>query len=314
MKPYQRYTFRHWLAGALLLFTTSAVCFAQVTLRWKFEKGDELRYVLEQNTDMTMTGLPTGDMSMIQNQKIFMTWKVGKVGKDGTADVSQKISRVVMTMEGGPFGNVKLDTEDDTLPDNPIVQIIAGPFKAMVGPEFKLQINGRGEIVRITIPEEVKRAVTTPGAAGFISESNLKQMFKFSTLLAKEPVSKDHKWSYEETIDMPFGAMHTSNTCTYKGVEEKGDKKLHRIDLKTTTSILKSEKGSLAPFEMEIKKQKASGRMLFDNEAGRLVHSVMNQELVMEVKTRGQTMQQEVKTAMTLKLAPETSSSTAKRK
>jgi len=76
---------------------------AQDTLRWKFKKGQKLNYVMTQNMDMS-TKVMGRAIDMKLTNIMDMDWVVQTVKTDGTAEITQVISRVRFSMSGGPLG------------------------------------------------------------------------------------------------------------------------------------------------------------------------------------------------------------------
>ena len=291
--------------AVLALFSSANLACADTELRWKFQAGQEMHFVSEQKSDMTMAGGPTA-FSMSHGMTLNIMTKVAKVNEDGTVDLSTRVQRTRAAIEGGPFGKAEIDSDDDTAaPDNPALAPLAGIMKAMVGPEFKIRTNARGETLKIELPGEVKDILKGAGAGGLggsmFSEETLGDMMLLVVPFPEGKVSKDQSWSDHKKIEMPgMGAMHQDMKFTYAGVEEKGDRKLEKIGLMVTMSIQAGE----GPMQVSIKDQKSSGYLLFDNEAGRPVESVVNQEFTMVIDVGSQQMEYKTKTTGTTKVVP----------
>ncbi|MDA1049849.1 MAG: hypothetical protein O3C40_05150 [Planctomycetota bacterium] len=100
------------LAGStlLLVLASTGLLPAQTTLRWKFQQGQRLAQVVEQN--MTMNA-KVGDLDIEtkMNQTIDATWHVTAVDDQGTATIQQDFTRVRMKMDA--MGNgFKFDSDD----------------------------------------------------------------------------------------------------------------------------------------------------------------------------------------------------------
>src|SRR5947207_1682219 len=85
------------LAAAVVLLAVPSTAQAQTTLRWKFAKGDKLKYTLAQK--VTTVGSTAG-MEITTTSDVIMDirWEVKAVDASGAADMTQTIDRVRFKM------------------------------------------------------------------------------------------------------------------------------------------------------------------------------------------------------------------------
>ena len=101
-------------------------------------------------------------------------------------------------------------------------------------------------------------------------------------------MNEGDSWSDEITMKMPFGEMQVDRTSTYQGTNDDG---LHVIDISLEMTV---KPGDNPQMKLSIKDSTASGKLLFDNEAGRIVNLDLKQTITMEISAAGQQINQEI--------------------
>ncbi|MBI2824879.1 MAG: hypothetical protein HYX69_09350 [Planctomycetia bacterium] len=288
---------------AVVVFTAAASARAETKLRWKFKAGDKVGYEMGMEMDQDMK---IGDMSvgMKMTHRMDMSWDVKDVAADGTATISQTVNRVRMDMTlppGAGAGPIKYDSKAEK--QEPGAEMIAPMFDAMVGKPFTMKVTTLGEVKEVQLPKAMIEAMSkTPlGAMNpMFSEDGIKQMFKQNVLpLPEKAVADGTTWdSTMEMKGLPFGKMVSETHYKYAGQEERGGKKLDKIDVSANT---KFEKAPNAEIQLDIKNQESAGAIYFDNKAGTAVESSQTSKMSMEVEFGGMTIEQDVTTKTTLK-------------
>jgi hypothetical protein len=237
---------------AAVLFCLAAVpAQAQVTLRYKFKEGEELHYDMEQKMDMKMN-VGGNNIAMKIHQQLELSWKVTKVDPDGSAQLTQKIESIKMTMDT-PMGKVEYDSQSNKEPQGQIGQTVGPIFNALAGSEFTSTMDPRGETSNVKIPEKVLEVIKSklagvPGMADMFSPESLKRMINQGGLvIPKEPVTKGQPWTKKMDVKMPFGAMKVTNTMTYEGPANGGLQKI------AISPVVAMEADPNAPIKMSMK-------------------------------------------------------------
>lgn len=272
---------------------------AQTHLRYKFEQGETLKYVLEQKNDIQMN-VQGKDIKMVMGQKVYMTWNVVHVDDKGISTIKQTMDRILFSMDL-PQGKVDWDSDSKAEPEGEIAKMMVPAMKAMVGAEFQLKMNEQGKITEFQVPEKVTEALKNiPGAgSSMVSPESFKQMATQGNLvLPKEEVAKGKSWHNKTEAKMPFGIMKVDYTFTYAGTADKGGTELQKITISPTVAL---EPKDDAPFTLKLKSSKGEGSAYFDNEAGCMAEMHMAQVMEMNVVAQGQTIEQTMKTTTTLK-------------
>lgn len=289
--------------AAVTLLTASAS--SQETIRWKFTKGQKLAYEMNQKMDMS-TAVAGQAIDMKMTNIMDMDWVVQKINSDGSAEITQKISRVRFTMSGGPFGKVEFDSDKKDGGDGgPIGAQLAKSFSGLVNAEMTVTMTPAGEIKKLTLSDEAKAALKKasaqggPGGGG-VSEDTFRQMStQMGAFFPAKAISKGDSWNKKYSVDNPAGKMEIDTAFKYLGTESKGGSRLAKIELKPKMSLT-PKAGS--PLKMEIKDKGSSGTSYFDLSKGILSSSSVTQNMNMEMSANGMQITMTMKAVTDMKL------------
>jgi hypothetical protein len=289
-----------WMAAALLTALAATAVQAQTTLQWKFRKGETLNYQLTQKINVTMS---VNNQNIKNNmvQTIDIIWTANDVTSDGTADLTQKIDRIQMTMDSPFGGKTEYDSKEGKKPEGPIGQQINPVLDAMVGAEFSFKMNRKGEVSDVKLPSKLvdalKNSPAMAQAGGMFSEDGMKNMITQSTLsFPAGPIHKGQNWS--KTIEVPagpLGTMRFDNTYTYEGPSSGQEK----ISLKSKMDLKPAEN---SPLEAAVKSQESEGSFLFDGKKGRLDESEVKQTMELSLKVQNMELVQTMEMIASMKL------------
>lgn len=284
----------------------SSSSFGQTTLRWKFTPGQKFNQVMEQDMKMSMK-LGDRPVDTTVKQTIDGVWEVKAVDDQGVAEVVQQFQRIRMKMGGAGGLGFEIDTDSDDEATGIGAQL-APAIKAMAKSQFTLKIapNGENKDVKVS-PETVKAFKSLPGAgqakAMFSEESLVNLVKQASHAFPNEPVKKGDSWTAKTESPIPqLGKMVADLTLTYAGPEQVDGKTLERIDVEMNMKLTPKEAGAAA--KITLKDQKSSGTLYFDNAAGRLSHSKIVQNMVLEIAFGEQGISQDIVQTATVRLTP----------
>jgi hypothetical protein len=291
------------VATALAILADSAQ--AQTALKFKFKEGDKLNYTMDQTQKQNMNVMGM-EIETTMTQTIDMIWSVNNV-KAGKAQVVQTMDRIRMKMDSA-FAAFEYDSRDGKEPEGPFGQILGPLFAAMAGSDITVTINETGEISDAKVSDKLLDAMKNnpllQQMGGMFTEEGFKNMLNQSgaTILPKNPVKKGESWSQKiEMKQPPLGVMRMNNTYTYQGPEERSGASLEKIDVKTDMSIEPIENAA-AQFEIKVKSSEMKGTIYFDNKAGRIAETKMNQKMAMEINAMGNIIESAVDQTVSLKL------------
>lgn len=281
----------------LLPMVLAAPALGQTKLRWKFEKGQKLHYVMSQEME---TSVKVAGRKIDSNltQTIDMTWNFVELQDDGSAKMTQTIDRLQMTVKAQGV-EIKFDSKDPAAVP-PALAPLAHLTKALVGQEIGLTMNPRGEVKDVQIPEKILDSLKAvgPAAGGLLSEDGIKNLSSQGSLVfPEEALSPGKTWKKNQKITTPqVGTMTIDTTYTFAGPAEgagDGVEKIHAdLALKLESSL-----------GIDIKSQDNEASFLFDNKAGILRSSQVRQVMTMAGKIMDQDFSQDMKTTVSMKLA-----------
>lgn len=293
------------LVLSLSLLSTSS--FAQTTLRWKFTPGQKLNQVMEQDMKMAMKFGDQPFKTTIK-QTIDGVWEVKSVDDQGNAEVVQQFQRIRMKLGGVAGLGFDIDSDSDEAVEG-IGGRLTPAIKAMAKSRFTVKMSPQGENKEVEVsPETVKAFKSLPGvgqAGNLFSKESLVTLVKQgSHTLPTDPVKKGDSWTTQTESPVPrLGKMVSDVTFTYAGPEQVDGKTLERIDLEIALKLAPKEENAATP-NITLKDQKSSGTLYFDNAAGRLSHSKIVQQMVLEVGVGDQSITQDITQNVTVRLQP----------
>ena len=299
--------YRHGLLCVLGVLFVCSVATAQPELRWKFTPGEKLAHNMTQDTTMAVQ-VGGQAITTTMTQVVDGRWSVTGKDDQGNAQITQEIYRIQMKMQGPQGVILEIDTASDQEPQGAGVAI-APAIEAMAQAKFNLTVNPQGEVLEIDVPEEVRAAFQRlPGAeqmGGMFSKEGFSNMIKQGTpSFPAEPLTQGKSWSKDYEMPMAaLGAMVVSNEFTYAGQEQVDGKQLERINVEMSIQIKAAENGG--PFgNITIADQKSDGVIYFDNEAGRMTESRINQAMTMQIAAGEQKFDQKINQVITATLTP----------
>jgi hypothetical protein len=271
----------------LLAIALSAACasaaHAQTAMSYRFKEGDKLHYLLEQKTNSTMS-LAGTDIVMKVNATLSMAWHVVEVQSNGSAYVKVKVTHSKMTMES-LLGNVVVDSKDKDLPNDVAGKMLGQMNKAIASMEITGTMLPTGEMKDVKISDETAKAMkAVPGASDLgdlAHPDNFRDMIS-GIVFPTGTVSKGKSWTHKTEITAPAGKIMADNVYTFDETIQQGGVALEKISLKPEIKIQGNPKAT-----MKVKSIKATGYTLFDNKAGRVVESSLNQTKTGSVSVMG---------------------------
>lgn len=285
------------LFGFVFLFATSLAAGGE-TLRWQWAPGDTSRLLMEQTMDMTMNGGPMGPIKSATVQKMLMTWTV-KSGAEDATQISQSTDRVMMKMDGPMGQGFAYDSAEETAPVG-MAAMVAPMFDALVASDIVLTVSDRGEVRNVTLPDELKQAFDRmPGGAAsadMITQMSQQGMLKFP----EHALEVGDTWTETTEVSSPqMGAMKINATYRFDGMKEVDGRTLAAITPSLTMEVA-DPNGQAMPVTFETRE--SGGEILFDNEAGKIVSSRIDQTTDVIVSVQGQQMRNEIQQSTTVRV------------
>jgi hypothetical protein len=268
---------------ALSLFATllwATVASAQnVQLRYRWNKGEEIRYRMTMQTSMN-ANLPlqgVGDLSIKTATTSTIRIVVDDVAADGKVTLKETIEAVHLESESNAPGappKTVYDSASGIAPTDPAAQglaaIIGQPITFVMLPSGAAEkVEGMNQIMEKVLGGQ-PGAAAGAAAAGLdlrrmFSDENMNNMFADFFPFPDRALETGDTWDRRRTVDMPIlGKMTNVETLTLRSVENG----IAHIGI--ARSLTQESPGGLGPIIMKIEYTPTDGELLFDVAKGRL--------------------------------------------
>jgi hypothetical protein len=132
-----------------ILVGVSSTYGQEATLRYRWVKGDEVRYQLSQQGTTTMTGLPgVGELTTDQSNVQVLHLTVEDVAADGSATLRQTFESVRMEVSS-PAGKTVFDSAAADKPTDLVGATIGTTMSAMIGESITIVMLPTGAVTRV---------------------------------------------------------------------------------------------------------------------------------------------------------------------
>jgi hypothetical protein len=291
-----------------------------VALRYRWTKGEELRYrtTLQTSTAMSGTGIPDGSIDQTMSQ--IMRTIVDDVAADGSATLRQVIESFRVEMNN-PMGKMVFDSTaaSSNTGGDPLTATLSSIYSTMIGQSITVVTSPTGGVQKIEgmarlMDGMLKNLPPDPVGAGLLD--NLKKTFSDDATqdmsargfaqFPDRPLKPGDTWDDRFTRSTPMtGAITTSRTSTFQGVESRGGISMGRVTAKLAMTA--SGQTTLGPYTMQLGEGAGESELLFDVARGRMQRLTMgtSQPTTMSgIAPDGSnfSMRTLVKTTMTLEL------------
>lgn len=262
-----------------------------ISLRYRWTKGDQLRYRITQQSDVTMSGVPGMDnMTVTTTMTQVQQLTADDVAADGAATVRVRFESIKLETSS-PAGALVYDsTAPQANAANPMAANVGKVIGALVGESFTVVLAPDGAVRSVDgasrLAQKMQAGMSPEAAAllsGFtsmVSDDAIRGAFGQS--FANFPdttVKAGDTWSRELTLPNPLGTMTVANTFTMKGTDTMGGHDVARIGVAQNIKVAPG--GAIGPMTVEIGEASGDGEILYDYRQGRMLRSVNHVNLPM---------------------------------
>ena len=263
---------------------------AQKLLRWRLRPGETIQVQLSQKMD-TAAQIQGAELKSTVDMAMVMKWQVMGVDANGTAEMTQSIERMKMTMQSPGYDTVTYDSATKTKAEGPAQSIAAG-IEPLLGVKFIQKMNNRGEIVDLRLSKEAAEALDrVPSGAQvkeMFSKDGLKSLVsQAAAVLPDKPVRPGDTWRGHSVTKSPAGDLEMDMQYTYYGSEQRQGKKLDKIGVDLVLSF--ADGANPLGLSVQVKDQDNQGVLYFDAAEGRFVETWLHQKLALETALGNQT-------------------------
>jgi len=271
-----------------ILAATSTSAFGQnVTLQYRWTKGEETRYRFVQQSTATVAGLPGLTSSVIEtNMSEVVRTAVDDVAADGAATL-RYVYESARWETRTPMGTTVVDTTSTDPTGTGVPNGIKDVLAAMVGETFVAVVAPTGQVQKVDgldrIVEKMFKSIPTdPSTAAMIEtlKSSFNAEWMQNTLtqgsaqFPDRPLTPGDTWDKSATATNPLvGRQTTTTQFTLKDVETSSGSRVARIAMRVTTQPPEEPTGGLAGLKMRLTDDSGEGDLVFDVTNGRLLRS-----------------------------------------
>lgn len=197
--------------------------------------------------------------------------------------------------------SIEYDSKDEEKPTGNDAAMLGEMLDRMVGVEFVMQIDPRGQIGKVEVPKEIIEAMQANPMlrqmGGMFTEKGMKEMFKQSMIVfPEESLEIGDEWTDSLEIEQSFGKQKMDITTTYQGMVSQDGTDFARL---TRNLDIEMEPAPNSPISIEIVEKDVEAEILFDPEIGQLIESDLNQRMSMRVTgPNGQAIDQTIESRL----------------
>jgi len=280
-----------WRVVLCLLAITGSAWAEDGSLRWKFTPGDSQLYRMTQAARMDLHLDGESDIVTEVHRVFDFQWSVESVAADGTASISVQVTRVRLHVVGPGGQETQYDTQSDQQ-SRGFALTLAPLFKTLLESELKAQMNSRGELSQLQIPEDLQNMLSSRPAGK--ARGQLGSADDFQSLLRlglpalpeSDSFAVGQQWKEERKLEnSPFGSPRAQNVYRWEATRQLQEEQLALIVPTTSISLNESAVGGE---EALITGQESAGEILFNLTAGRLQSSQIEVQLELNSTDGGQ--------------------------
>jgi hypothetical protein len=265
------------------------------TLRYRWTKGDEVRYRISQQSNTTLSGLPgLNDMSIDQNISQVVRMTVEDITADGNATIRETFESMRLE-QSAPTGKVVFDSTTPHESTDTSEAAVAAMMSALVGESITMVIAPSGSVSRIEgmtriLDKAMKSLSLTPGAAvvmnqlkGLVGDDAIRGMFDQSFgIFPDRPLRVGDSWTSQfEPTNPVLGKLTASRTYTLKSIEPRNGASIAHISV--TVAMKQGDAPAPGPLgaSVRIADTETTGEIVFDATRGRVERTSLRSETPM---------------------------------
>jgi len=283
--------------AVLVVVLTTPWSHAQEAFRWRLRADDKLNYVIQEESSSKIT--TDGEVFDLKHTLILDTvWRVKQLGPDGQAQIVVTVERVRFNAEGkgaAAFPGFAFDSKEGGEP-KANKKTVATILKALVGPEFRLNLNAQGTIARFDVPEAVKAAFennTARELAGFFggvctTDGVRHYLVNWLVAFRGQPVSVGETWTEDKSGPFFGKGFVYNHTYVYSGHDQREGRTVEKMEIAPKFALTDDVR---AKADLKIKSQNGRGALCFDAKTGRITHWTLSYKLVLQEFGYGSSVQ-----------------------
>lgn len=281
------------VAAAVMTFAAGAIAPAlhgqDTALRYRWTKGQSLRYRTVQESNISMSGIPgAGDMNLTTTVTEVHLITPSEVAADGTATLGVKFESMKLDIVT-PMGNMSVDSAASGPPPDPMMADAQKMLQAVVGESVTMVMSPTGAVKSVDGMARLSAKIKATMPAGSPLTQSLDAMMTDDAFkgtmgqnfanLPDKVVKAGETWQTTLNVPSTLGAMTSASTFTAKGVERVDGKDVTRVGVAQKVSVAPG--GTIGPMSVTVSDGTGEGDMLVDHRLGQIVRSTTRLTLPM---------------------------------
>jgi hypothetical protein len=258
-------------------------------LRYRWTKGQSLRYRTVQESNIAMSGVPgAGEMSLTTTVTEVHLITASDIAADGTATLGVKFESMKLDVTT-PMGNMSVDSAASAAPPDPMLADAQKMLQAVIGQSVTMVMSPTGAVKSVEGMAQLNAKLKAAMPAGSPLAQSLDAMMTDDAFkgtmgqnfanLPDKVVKPGETWQTTLNTPNPLGAMTSMNTFTAKGVERVDGKDVTRVGIVQKISVAPG--GTIGPMSLTVSDGTGEGDMLVDHRLGQMVRSTTRLTLPM---------------------------------
>jgi hypothetical protein len=290
--------------AATLVFLATAIGSASgqdVTLQYRWTKGEEIRHRFVQQTTTTVTGLPVGASGGVEaNMTQVVRTTVDDVAADGAATLHYAYESARWETNT-PTGTMVFDTASSDPANAGFPSAVRDMLTAMVGESFVVVMTPSGQITKVDgidrLMEKMFKSFQPDPATvplmetlknNFSEDAIRKALTQASIQFPQQPLKPGDTWDRSATTTNPLvGGQMTTTLFTLKDVDTSSGSQVSTIATRVTIQSADEPTAGLPGLKVRLTDSSGEGELIFDVTKGRLLRSTTRITVSMEMSMPG---------------------------
>jgi hypothetical protein len=273
--------------------------------RWKLHPGQQIHVRLAQTMKSAASIQGTALESSV-DMRMSMKWHVLQVDQQGTAEMTQSIEHMSMTVRSPGSDVVQYDSSSPAQAGG-VAQGIADGIQPLLGVNFIQRMNARGEILDVRLSPEAEQVLENMPAGAqlkeMFSENGIKTLVnQAAAVLPEHPVRPGDQWRGQAETKSPAGSLRMDIFYRYEDTEQRQGRELERIAVSIKVSLPPAD--NPLGLEVNIVEQDNQGVLYFDARGGRFVETQLRQRMTLETVLGSRSHRQDIDTRLRMQFLP----------
>jgi uncharacterized protein DUF6263 len=274
--------FRHRACCLLTLLALSlpASATAQTLLRWKLKPGDSLALQTRQEIQSQVAFSGKSATTTI-DLNVQLTWNV-TAADENQITLKQTIEQIQLKLATPQGAAVDFDSAGKARVTGQ-ARDLAEVLKPLIGAEFDVVINIRGEIIDAKPSNDAAKALVSTKDktnAADSSRAAVEQLLRKPLIvLPAAEVKAGDRWTAANDLTTAAGPLRQEIEYQLTGMTEQDGKQLHTIAMTSKLASRAADTAGSPTAKMSVKSFEQAGTIVFSAGEGRVVEAEQSQKL-----------------------------------